>query len=389
MRRNTFFLALGICLSLCFTTCCKRKTEATLNLSSKQTDSIDFAFPTQIKHAKGFGVINHKDYKEIYVIHPMSKDTMATYITALHSTILPDSIKAKGIYIPVPAQNVACLSTTEVGSVEILGLQDKLIGAGSPEYIWDKKIQQRIAEGKITEIGRGMGFNIEKIVALAPDLLMQNFMDKTDVDGNLSNLGIKVIYNNSWKEETLLGRAEWLKLMAIFFAKEQMADSIFNAVEQNYNEIKKTAASAKSTPSVMYGYDFKGVWYLPQDDTYVAQTIRDANALFKGAGSGNSSVPKSFEEVYDMFYDAEYWLTTRSQIKNMKEFLSSNERFTEFQATKNNKVYANNKREKPIGGNDYWESGINRPDLLLKDIVKILHPELYPEYETVYWQHLE
>ncbi|PVX49999.1 iron complex transport system substrate-binding protein [Balneicella halophila] len=368
---------------------CVKKQVEPKTIARKKSDSIDFAFQTEIKFAKGFKVINHARHKEIIVFHPETRDTLSVYITALHDTSLPDNIKTKGIHISVPAQTIACLSTTHVGAVEILNLHEKLIGAGTPEYIWDKKIQNRIAQGKIKEIGRGMGFNLEKIVALEPDILMQNYMDKTDVDGNLTNLGIAVVYNNAWREETLLARAEWLKLMGLLFGKEQMADSIFNKVVCNYNEIKNTASKAERKPTVMYGHDFKGVWYLPQDKTYSVEAIRDANANLKTAGAGSKSLPKSFEEVFEMYHDAEYWLSTHSKIQDMDEFLSTNPRYGEFQATKNNKVYLNNKREKPDGGNDYWESGINRPDLLLKDIVKILHPELYPEYECIYWKHLE
>lgn len=368
---------------------CKQQQQEEVAKDYRVQDSIDFSFQTVLKHAKGFKVINHEAYKEIYVFHPITTDTLGKYITTLKGTILPDSIKIKGKVIEVPAANIACLSTTEVGSVEELDLREKLIGSGSPEYIWDKEIQKRIQEGKVKEIGRGMGFNLEKIVALAPELLMQNYMDKTDVDGNLSRIGVTVLYNNAWKEHSLLGRAEWIKFMALFFCKEQVADSIFKAVESNYKYVKERAARTQTKPTVMYGYDYKGTWYIPQDGSYVAQTIRDAHAVFKGSGPGNSSVPKSFEEVYALFHDAEYWLSTQGKIRTLDEFLSSNDRYPDFQAARNKKVYLNNKREKPTGGNDYWESGINRPDLLLKDVVKILHPELFPEYKTVYWHHLK
>ncbi len=388
MRNNTLFNSMIAILLISVMASCGNERAENASTNKQNQDSVDFAFHTKLKHAKGFTVINHTNYKEIYVTHPLTGDTMGRYITTLSKENLPDYIKAKGNVIEVPAKSIACLSSTETGCLGVLDLRDKLIGCGSPEHLWDKQLQKRIANGEITEIGRGMGFNIETIVAIMPELLMQNFMDKTDVDGNLTKLGINVLYNNAWKEHSLLGRAEWLKFMALFFGRERMADSVFNAVEKNYNDIKQAAANAKQTPTVMYGNDYKGTWYLPQNDTYVAQTIRDANAEFRGAGDGNSSTPTSFEKIYDLFNDCEYWLSTQGKVRTLKDFLSSNERYKDFKATANNKVYINNKREKPTGGNDYWESGINRPDLLLKDVVKILHPELFPNYETVYWRHL-
>ncbi len=378
----------GLLFALSLLSCVQEQKSNSVAGFSLQ-DSLDFTFHTKLKYAKGFTVTNHDTYKEIYVYHPLTGDTMGRYITCLQAKNLPNNIKTKGQVIEVPAKSIACLSTTDVGCIKILDIRDKLIGCGSPQYIWDKQLEAKVKSGEIQEIGQGMNFNIEQIISVMPELLTQSFMDKTDVDGNLTKMGINVLYNNAWKEQTLLARGEWLKFIALFFGKERLADSIFNQVEQNYYAVKAIASQTDKKPRVMYGYDYKGTWYLPQNGTYVAQTIRDANAVFTGAGDGNSSIPKSFEEIYELFHDCEYWLSTQGKVHTMKDFLSSNERYIDFEAAQNNKVYINNKREKLTGGNDYWESGINRPDLLLKDMVKILHPELFPNYETVYWKHLE
>ncbi len=368
---------------------CQQEVSQKVDKETIKADNSDFSFQTKLKYAQGFSVVNHPLYKEVFVFHPLSGDTMMTYITTAAGTVLPDSILSKGKRVEVPIKSIACLSTTQVASLEALEFRDKLVGCSSPEYIWDKTLAQKIADGQVQEIGRGMNINTEKIVALKPDALMQSFMDKTDVDGNLSNLGIVLLYNNEWKEPNLLGRAEWIKFTALFLGRERMADSIFNAVEANYYAVKEVAAKAKKQPSVMYGYDYKGTWYLPQSETYVAQIFRDANVSFKDAGAGNGSTPTSFEKVYEMYHDAEYWLSNQTQVGTLEAFLSSNERYANFSAVKKRQVYTNNKRENARGGNDYWESGVNRPDILLKDVVKILHPELFPDYETVYWQHLK
>ncbi len=278
-NKNILSYLVGLLVFVSFAMCNSPQTTHQTTVNTNQ-DSVDFAFKTKLKHAKGFTVTNHDTYKEIYVYHPLTGDTMGRYITCLNADDLPDNVKAKGQVIEVPAKTIACLSTTDVGCIEVLDVRDALIGCGSPEYVWDKQLQEKIKKGEIQEIGRGMGFNLEKIVSIMPNLLMQNFMDKTDVDGNLTKLGINVLYNNAWKEHSLLGRAEWLKFAALFFCKERKADSIFNKVEQEYYNIKAAAAKTNKKPRVMYGFDYKGTWYLPQNGTYVAQTIRDANVLY-------------------------------------------------------------------------------------------------------------
>jgi hypothetical protein len=41
------------------------------------------------------------------------------------------------------------------------------------------------------------------------------------------------------------------------------------------------------------------------------------------------------------------------------------------------------------GGVIYYELAQNRPDLVLKDIVKILHPEVLPDYELFFFEKLK
>jgi len=62
--------------------------------------------------------------------------------------------------------------------------------------------------------------------------------------------------------------------------------------------------------------------------------------------------------------------------------------FSNFKAFKTQKVYNNIKRLNSEQGNDFWESGITRPDLVLKDLIKIFHPDLI-DHELFYYQRLE
>jgi iron complex transport system substrate-binding protein len=41
-------------------------------------------------------------------------------------------------------------------------------------------------------------------------------------------------------------------------------------------------------------------------------------------------------------------------------------------------VWVYERRLTPAGGNDYWSRSITHPDLVLADLVKILHPRLAP-----------
>jgi iron complex transport system substrate-binding protein len=55
----------------------------------------------------------------------------------------------------------------------------------------------------------------------------------------------------------------------------------------------------------------------------------------------------------------------------------------------NARIFNNNKRTSNYGGNDFWESGIIHPDIILQDLRKIFNPEQTPEYNLFYYKELQ
>ena len=49
------------------------------------------------------------------------------------------------------------------------------------------------------------------------------------------------------------------------------------------------------------------------------------------------------------------------------------------------RIFNNNKRATPGGGNDFWESGTVFPDLVLEDLIRVLHPGVLPEQPFNYY----
>ena len=361
-----------------------------MEISVDVADSLDFNFDPILKYAKIFNIINHKDYKTVYVFNYPEKDTLARYVFALHQTQLPDSITNGYSVIRVPIRNIVTLSSSYVGALEVLDLRDKLVGTSNLTYYWDEGIQKRIAEGKVAEVGMGMDANVEQIIALHPDMVMRNHFDKVNSDGRLDKVGIQSILNNEWLESNLLARAEWLKVVGLLFCKSMRADSIYNEIEKKYYEASAIANTTTKKPTILFGQDFKGSWSIPSETSYVAAMLKDVNATYRGSKGPGTSVPYSFEKVYEEHRDDDIWLSWKSGEFNTKaDFIKDNERYASFKAFQTGNLFMNNKRTKPGGGNDFWESGVYRPDIVISDLVKIIHPELLPDYETVYWQQLK
>ncbi len=382
-------IPLLLLLMLLLFSCKEKKSTNTQQYHATQQEQKNFDFATSVKYAKGFTVKNHRNFKEVCVLDLANHDTLGYYILALSNAEIPAQYTSKGTQITVPIKNIACLSATQVGALEVLNLREKLVGVNGVKYLWDSIVQQRIKMGKVIEIGDGASIHTEKIAALAPNIVMMTSMDKRIAKNKFEKLGTYIVYNDEWKEKTLLARAEWLKFIALFFCKGEEAHQLFQKMEKEYQQVKTLAYQVKDRPTVLYGQDFKGTWYVPQEQSYVAAAFRDANASFHSSGKGTGSLPHSFEDVFATYHDADVWLTMFSSAKTLKDLAKVNERYAAFKSFKKGNVFCNNKRMNAQGANDYWESGIYQPHLLLKDYIKIFHPELLPNYELVYWQKLQ
>jgi iron complex transport system substrate-binding protein len=258
---------------------------------------------------------------------------------------------------------------------------ENIKGVCNTARIYNPYIADRFAGGRIVDLGDNFTLNIEKLLIAAPQAIMINTYEQGDKYSKLiENSGIPILYNQEWKEETPLGRAEWIKFVAAFYDKDQMADSIFDGIAKRYNEVAEKARNLKRRPSILSGGDFKGTWYVPAGKSFMAQYYRDAGAsYFYSADNRTGSLSFSFESVLNNFISANYWFDapylTREELKN------ADTRFMRFQAYRDRQVYNFNKRRSETGSSDFWESAVARPDIVLKDLVKVMHPNLLPGHQ--------
>jgi ABC-type Fe3+-hydroxamate transport system, periplasmic component len=232
--------------------------------------------------------------------------------------------------------------------------------------------------------------NVEQALDLNPDLIMTYGVGNPEFDAHpkLLEAGLKVVLNSEYMESTPLGRAEWIKFTAAFFNQEMAANKAYAAIANRYREIAAKAREVANKPTVLANAPFRGTWYMPGGKSYVAQLLADAGATYLWADDTSSgSQPLSFEEVFERAQNADFWLNPGSA-KSLSELQQIDERFSQFTAFQKGNVFNNNKRLNENGGNDYWETGVTNPHLILADLIKILHPELLPDHELFFYQQL-
>ncbi len=190
-------------------------------------------------------------------------------------------------------------------------------------------------------------------------------------------------------ESSPLGRAEWLKFTALFFNQEAQAEQVFGTIAEDYNALVQITQDLELRPTVFTGFSYDGTWYMPGGKSYVAQLLRDAGATYLWAEIDQTgSLPLDFEAVYDRAARADFWVNVSQDWQSQGDAIAADPRYGEFFALQAGHLFNNNARLNATGGNDYWEGGLINPHLVLADLIKILHPELLPDHELVYYQPL-
>lgn len=372
-----------LCFLLIGTTSCKN--EAGPKIVSEATPVLN-----AVKHAKGLEIYRHEGFTIVKVTNPWpdSKEHF-TYVLHKKDAVVPDSLK-QYTAVQVPLKTVVVTSTTHIPSLEMLGVENTLVGFPGTDYISSPKTRKRIDSGKVTQVGSNESVNTEVMIDLAPDAVVGfSISSNNKALGALEKSGMKVLYNGDWTEQSPLGKAEWIKFFGALYGLDDRADELFTQIEKDYEAAKALAAKAKTNPTSFSGAMYQDVWYMPQGGSWAAWFILDAHGSYLWANDeGTGSLNLSFETVLDRAENADFWIGP-AQYTSLKDLAEANSHYTQFKAFKDKNVYSFSSKKGATGGVLYYELAPNRPDLVLKDLVKILHPELLPDHQLQFFEKLK
>ncbi len=288
---------------------------------------------------------------------------------------LSDSAKTGCIQIPV--KKIICLSTTHLGFLNRLDMRDKICGVGGTNYIYDPKLREYVKQGKIVDVGYEGSLNWEKIIEMQPDLIMgfkvEGEISQTEEMAN--RYKIPFIAVSEYLEPSPLGQAEWIKLFGLLTGSYDKSLKLFYETSENYLNLKKTVPQNVKKPEVLLNMPFKGTWYVPGGKSNIAVLVKDAGGkYFNEDNTDTHSSPMDIEALFLKADSIDLWLNT-GQANSLEDILLTDSRLENFKAFKNGNVYNRNAKLSPGGGNDFMESGIANPDVILKDLIKIIQPD--------------
>ena len=340
---------------------------------------------TAVRHAEGFSLESHAGY-QLLRVHPSGAAPRQVYALVPRGTH-PAGVPAGATVIETPVRSLVVYSTTHLGPLLALGLEDRVVGVPDTAWVHAPGVRARARRGDVRAVGEQV--DAETLVALRPDAIMiSGSGTEGEVIERLAALGIPVVVNADWLEATPLGRAEWMVFVGALFGKAEEATAHFEAVARRYEALMARTQAVAERPAVLVGVPWRGTWYVPGGGSYMAHLLADAGAAYPWADDdATGALALDFEAVYAKAGSVDVWLNP-GDFPSLAALAASHERLTLFEAWQRGAVYNNDRQRTPGGGFAYWERGTVEPDVVLADLIAIFHPRLLPGHDLVYFRQL-
>lgn len=336
-----------------------------------------------VEDAVNFSVTYHRSYKVVNVQN-RADGLPERYVLVQCGAPAPplDGELQDAQIVRTPVTSLYAISTTHVALLADLTRLEVLAGVSTKKFLTGVSIPQRTTKDDVREFAPAGVIDAELVVSQHPSLLMTGGSASAELTV-IRQAGIPVVVNHEWLEPTALARAEWVKYMALLLNEERAAHQFYAGVKRRYLALKATAAAvpAASRPTVMTGRGTGGEFVISGGRSYTASLIADAGGRYvwsDDTATGSETV--GIEAQLRRAAGADIWINGGGW-PNLAAMVNDDPRYSLFKAYRTGQVWVYERRVNGAGANDYWSSGVSRPDLILADLVKIFHPQLLPDYE--------
>ena len=369
---------LFLLLSISLLSCGGRQAPAT----GEQGDTLVF------RHARLIEVVRHSNSTEVNIRNPWKPGKMLHRYLLLPQGATADPQRRQGVtVVRVPLQRSVIFTSVHAALVAQLGAQEQVAGVADLKYIKVPFVQQGVKNGTLMDCGDGMAPVIEKIIDAQADAILLSPFENSGGYGRLEEIDIPLIECAEYMEQSPLARAEWMRFYGMLYGCEQMADSLFAAVDSSYNALKQLAQQTTAAPSVLMDKQTGTVWYVPGGRSTIGQMLSDAHCSYPFAADDHSgSLPLPFETILERSGQADYWLFRydSSQPITRRQLLSEQAGYAQLRPVAQDQLYGCN-----VQTSMFYEESPFRPDLLLADFIAILHPELKQLGQPRYYKKVE
>ena len=296
----------------------------------------------------------------------------------------------EGQVIEGNARRIVAMSSTHIAMLDVIGETARVVGVSGMDFISNDAVRSR--RDSIGDVGYDGNVNYELLLSLQPDIiLLYGTNGASGMEPKLKELGIPYVYIGEYLEDSALGKAEWIVAVAEIVGKRDEGIKAFSAIPERYNAIREKAANClkhSSRPKVMINLPYGDSWFMAPTGSYLVRLIEDAGGdyIYKKNNS-NESRPIDLEEAFMLVSASDKWINV-GQTRSLDELRKNYPKFAATKPVLSGEVYNTTGRVAANGANDYWERGVVEPDVVLRDMVMIFHPEL-ADSDLVYYEKLK
>lgn len=364
----------------------------------RQTASADGGDTVPFRYAQLLQLVRYDGYTVATIRHPWRQDAVLhRYVLVPADAPVPEG-SPEGTVIRTPLRRSVVFTTVHCSLLSMLHREASVAGVADLKYIKAPYVQEGVAAGRIVDCGDGMSPVIEKIIDLHPDALLLSPFENSGGYGQLEEIDIPIVECAEYMEPSPLGRAEWVRFYGLLYGCEHEADSLFALVDSSYHALRHTVMPESRNPvvsesrhpdtatktSVLVDKVTGSVWYVPGGRSTIGQMLSDAGARYPWASDDRSgSIALPFETVLERAGDCDVWLLRYSgqQPLTRQQLLSEHRGYNQFRSFREGRVYGCN-----VEQSMFYEDSPFRPDLLLSDFIKILHPDI-PDLPALRYYH--
>lgn len=328
-----------------------------------------------MRYARNLTIVEYPKYTQVTIRNPWDTTRILNSYTLVKE---PQGRKGE---VVVPLKNVGVFTSVHCSLMMELGCQDCIGGICELEYIHIPFVQKGVKERRIIDLGNGMEPNLERIMDLQPDAIMLSPFENSGGYGRLERMGIPLIECAEYMEGTPLARAEWIRFYGRLFGKAELVDSLFGQVERSYLELREKASHTAQKPRLICETPQSGYWYVPGGNSTMGIMYRDAGAdyLFHDI-EGSGSTALSIERVLDRALTAQVWLIKHHGPQSREQIVQDVPALRNIPA----KIWLCD-----TFSSGFYEQTPFHPDVLLRNLIQILHPELGVDVKKAYFCPLE
>ena len=339
------------------------------------------------RYARLIHVEQREGCRVVYIDNPwMQGKGLHTYVLVPYDAPLPDDLPG-GTIVRTPLRRSVVFTSVHCALIDQLQATAQVAGVADLKYIKVPFVQEGVQSGRIADCGDGMSPVVEKIIDTEADALLLSPFENAGGYGQMEDINIPIVECAEYMEMSPLARAEWMRFYGMLYGKEKEAEQLFAQVETNYTALKQQAATVADRPSVLVDKMAGSVWYVPGGRSTIGQMLSDANADYPWTDDTHSgSLQLAIETVLERAGESDFWLLRYDSPTplTMLQLLSEKDGYQMVRSVENERVYGCN-----VTTSMFYEETPFRPDLLLQDLIKILHPDIPNLPEPRYYHKIE